>query len=184
MNIERNEVSEIAMEIEKKYKVKYLPKGYEAYPCKEIEQGYLCENPVVRIRRSNEDYILTYKSKFGIEDIKEIDARVNHEVEVFLNKEGYEHLKEKIDGNLITKKRYVIPLEEVSDTEATAGLKAELDIFESCLTGLIIVEVEFDSEKSASEFIPPEWFGEDVTFDKRYVNKNMIYINQLSEMNL
>lgn len=184
MNIERNEATGIVMEIEKKYRVKYLPKEYEVYPCKEIEQGYLCENPVVRIRKSNEDYILTYKSKFGMEGIKETNAKVNHEVEVSLNKEGYEHLKGKIDGNLIIKKRYVIPLEEVSDTGETAGLKAELDIFEGCLTGLIIVEVEFDSEKSAGEFIPPEWFGEDVTFDKRYANKNMIYINGLSEMNL
>ena len=172
------------MEIEKKYRVKYLPEGYEMYPCKEMEQGYLCENPVVRIRKSNEDYILTYKSKFGVEDTSETTAIVNHEVEVPLNKEGYGHLKEKIDGNLIVKKRYVIPLEGVFDTGLTVGLKAELDIFEGCLTGLMIVEVEFDSEKSAGEFIPPEWFGEDVTFDKQYANKNMIYINALSEMNL
>lgn len=164
------------MEIEKKYKVKFLPKGFEIYPCKVIEQGYLCENPVVRIRKSNEEYILTYKSKFGLEDQKETNARVNHEVEVALNKEGYEHLKEKIDGSLIVKKRYLIPLE--------AGLKAELDIFEGCLDGLMIVEVEFASEEMAGNFVPPEWFGEDVTFDKRFANKNMIHIKALSEMNL
>ncbi len=164
------------MEIEKKYRVKYLPEAYEKYPCKVIEQGYLCENPVVRIRKSNEDYILTYKSKLGMENLAEKNARVNHEVEVPLNKEGYEHLKDKIDGNLIVKKRYVIPLE--------AGLKAELDIFEKCLDGLVIVEVEFDSEEAAGTFIPPEWFGEDVTFDKRYANKNMIHLKDIAEMDL
>ncbi len=164
------------MEIEKKYKVKYLPKGYEQYPCKVIEQGYLCENPVVRIRKSNEEYILTYKSKFGLEHTQEVTARVNHEVEVALNEEGYEHLKEKIDGNLISKKRYILPLDR--------DLKAELDIFKGCLDGLMIVEVEFASEEMAGEFIPPEWFGEDVTFDKRFANKNMIHIKSLSEMDL
>lgn len=164
------------MEIEKKYRVKYLPNEYENYPCKKIEQGYLCENPVVRIRKSNEEYILTYKSKFGLEQSKEISARVNHEVEVPLNQEGYEHLKEKIDGNLISKRRYIIPLE--------GDLKAELDIFEGCLDGLMVVEVEFASEEMAGKFIPPEWFGEDVTFDRCYANKNMIHINALSEMNL
>lgn len=162
------------MEIEKKYRVNYLPKNYETYPCKEIEQGYLCENPVVRIRKSNEDYILTYKSRFGLEKNAETKAQVNNEVEAVLNEEGYEHLKEKIDGNLIVKSRYVIPLEN--------GLKTELDIFKGCLAGLIIAEVEFSSEEAAGAFVPPAWFGEDVTFDKRYANKNMIYINSFSEI--
>ena len=162
------------MEIEKKYRVKTLPKGYENYPCKVIEQGYLCENPVVRIRRSNDDYILTYKSRFGLEKNTETTARINHEVEVPLSEEGYNHLKEKVDGNLIVKKRYIIPLEQ--------GLKAELDVFDGCLCGLVIVEVEFAEEEDVNGFIPPDWFGEDVTFDKRYVNKNMIYMNDLSAM--
>ena len=172
------------MEIEKKYKVKYLPENYNQYPCKVIEQGYLCENPVVRIRKSNDDYILTYKSKFGIDNTSSMRARVNHEVEVPLNKEGYEHLKEKIDGNLISKKRYVLPLKAEGGKESQTELRAELDIFEENLDGLMIVEVEFASEEMAGEFVPPEWFGEDVTFDNRFANKNMIYINSLLEMNL
>ena len=51
------------MEIERKYLIKTLPEHLEQYPCKVIEQGYLNTNPVVRIRRSNDDYILTYKGK-------------------------------------------------------------------------------------------------------------------------
>lgn len=160
------------MEIEKKYRVKELPENYKDYPCKRIEQAYLCENPVVRIRKSNEDYILTYKSKIGLEKNEESGARVNNEVEVPLNKEGYEHLKTKADGNLIRKSRYIIPLE--------GNLKAELDVFEGCLKGLVIVEVEFATEEEVAQFTPPSWFGTDVTFDKRYVNKNMIYMNSLS----
>lgn len=161
------------MEIEKKFTIKYLPAQYDTYPFKEIVQGYLCENPVIRIRKSNDTYILTYKSKIGLEQKKENVARINHEVEVPITKQGYEHLKEKIDGNLIEKTRYLIPLQDEKI--------AELDVFHGKLKGLIFAEVEFDSEEEAKEFIPPEWFGDDVSLDKRYVNKNLIYIEDLSQ---
>ena len=49
------------MEIERKFLVKTLPEGLDSYKCKHIEQGYLNTNPDVRIRKSDEDYILTYK---------------------------------------------------------------------------------------------------------------------------
>ena len=49
------------MEIERKYLVKTLPEHLEQYQSKKIAQGYLCTAPVVRIRRSNDDYYLTYK---------------------------------------------------------------------------------------------------------------------------
>ena len=53
------------MEIERKFLVntKQLPFQPEDYPCRHIEQGYLCTAPVVRIRRDNDEYFLTYKSK-------------------------------------------------------------------------------------------------------------------------
>ena len=50
------------MEIERKYLVAKLPDQLETYPCRLLEQGYLNTNPVVRIRRDNEKYELTYKS--------------------------------------------------------------------------------------------------------------------------
>ena len=51
------------MEIERKYLVKTLPEHLEQYQSKKIAQGYLCTEPVVRIRRSNDDYYLTYKGE-------------------------------------------------------------------------------------------------------------------------
>ena len=51
------------MEIERKYLIPQLPEDYRAHPCYQIEQGYLCTNPVVRIRRQDNDFYLTYKSK-------------------------------------------------------------------------------------------------------------------------
>ena len=50
------------MEIERKFLVAAPPSGYEAFPFHQIEQAYLCTGPVVRIRREDQSYYLTYKS--------------------------------------------------------------------------------------------------------------------------
>lgn len=157
------------MEIERKYLIKELPKDLEQYPSKEIEQGYLCVSPVVRIRKSNEEYILTYKSRLDSEDS---DLRVNKEVEVPLTKEGYEHLREKVDDHLIQKTRYVIDLKD--------GHKAEMDIFHGLLEGLQFVEVEFEDEEDAKTFQKPYWFGENVSADHRFSNSVLSKCDDLS----
>lgn len=164
------------MEIEKKFKVIKIPNNLEQFKKKEIEQGYLCTEPVVRIRKSNDKYILTYKSKIGMEEKKEEVALTCEEVEVPLTKDAYEHLKEKVDNHLISKTRYLIDLDN--------GLTAELDIFHGVLEGLIFVEVEFPSEEAAAAFVAPEWFGEDVSFDKRYKNNYLSAINSYEELYL
>lgn len=141
------------MEIERKFLVKSLPENLDQYPQKEIEQGYLCTNPVIRIRRSNDKYILTYKGK---------GLMIREEHEHPLNQEAFEHLKTKIDGRLIHKTRYLIPYEN--------NLTIELDIFHDELAPLVLAEVEFNSEEEANAFLPPDWFGEDVTLSSMYHN--------------
>lgn len=49
------------MEIERKYLVSHIPDNLSEYHCRQIEQGYLSTNPVVRVRRDNDEYYLTYK---------------------------------------------------------------------------------------------------------------------------
>ena len=141
------------MEIERKYLVLHLPGPLESYPCRILEQGYLNTSPVVRIRRDNDRYELTYKSA-GLMSRQEYNLP--------LDDKSYEHLLTKIDGRLIKKKRYMIPL--------SSALTAELDIFEGDLAPLMLVEVEFDSEDAANSFSAPDWFGEDVTFSGKYHN--------------
>ncbi|MDD6660369.1 MAG: CYTH domain-containing protein [Lachnospiraceae bacterium] len=145
------------MEIERKFLVPVLPENLASCPCHLIEQAYLCTSPVVRIRRQDDDFILTYKGS---------GMMAREEYNLPLTKESYEHLLPKADGIVITKKRYVLPL-------GTENLKAELDIFEGRHEGLRIVEVEFESEEQANRFTPPAWFGEDVTFDGRYHNSHL-----------
>ena len=146
------------MEIERKFltDLKNLPFRPEDFPCRKIEQGYLCTSPVVRIRRDNDEYFLTYKSK---------GLRVREEYNLPLTEESYEHLRQKIDGRLITKTRYVIPLEE--------GLSLELDIFEGSLAPLVLAEIEFPGQESAAAYKAPEWLGEDVTMSPRYHNSTL-----------
>lgn len=147
------------MEIERKYLIKDLPENLGAYPRRHIEQGYLNTDPVVRIRRDNDKYELTYKSS-GLMSREEYNLP--------LDQASYEHLAKKIDGRLIIKDRYMLPLSE--------GLTIELDIFQGDLAPLCLAEVEFSSEEKANAFIPPAWFGEDVTFSGKYHNS---YLSKL-----
>jgi len=147
------------MEIERKFLLRELPENLESYPVRHLEQGYLCTAPVVRIRRDNDKYELTYKGK---------GCMVREEHNLPLTKEAYEHLREKIDGRLIVKKRYMIPFEKYT---------IELDVFEGDLAPLALAEVEFVTEEEAKAFTPPDWFAEDVTFSKLYHNSFLSQFN-------
>ena len=144
------------MEIERKFLPVKLPEHFERFQKHQIEQGYLCTNPVVRIRRSDDEYYLTYKSKGML---------AHEEYNLPLTAEAYAHLKPKADGRIIEKTRYLIPLDD--------KLTVELDVFAGDLAPLILAEVEFSSEEEANAFVPPAWLGEDVTFDRRYHNSTM-----------
>ena len=142
------------MEIERKFTVTTLPE-LSSYPFHIMEQGYLNTDPVVRVRKENDTYYLTYKGK---------GLLAREEYNLPLTKEAYQHLVSKSDGIIIRKKRYLIPYQTYT---------IELDIFEKPYENLIIAEVEFASEEEALAFHPPAWFGEDVTFDRRYHNSNL-----------
>lgn len=144
------------MEIERKYLLKQMP-DFENFKHHKIEQAYLCTDPVVRVRREDETYYMTYKGRGML---------VREEYNLPLNKEAYEHLKEKADGNVISKTRYLVPLEK-------EDLVAEVDVFDEPFAPLVMAEVEFSSEEQANAFEVPDWFGEDVTFDGRYHNSYM-----------
>lgn len=147
------------MEIERKYLIDQIPFSLAAYEMHHLEQGYLSTAPVVRIRKDDDNYILTYKSK---------GLMVREEYNLPLTRDSYEHLRKKIDGILISKRRYLIPL--------TEKLTIELDIFEGPLAPLKLAEVEFRTEEEANSFTPPEWFGEDVTFCSDYHNSTLSQI--------
>ena len=145
------------MEIERKYLITTPPQDYASYPFHIIEQAYLCTDPVVRIRKEDETYYLTYKSK---------GLLAREEYNLPLTQESYGHLLPKADGIVLTKRRYLIP---VKGTDLTI----ELDVFSGKYQGLMLAEVEFKTKEEAECFTPPDWFGRDVTFSGEYQNSRL-----------
>lgn len=143
------------MEIERKFTVKSLPADLDSYPFRIIEQAYLNTAPVIRIRREDDSFYLTYKGK---------GLMAREEYNLPLDRASYEHLLPKADGSCISKKRYLIPCPPCT---------IELDIFAEPFAPLIIAEVEFPSVEEANAFVPPEWFDRDVTHDPAYQNSNL-----------
>ena len=78
------------------------------------------------------------------------------EVEVEISPEQFEALWPLTEGRRLRKRRHVLPHD---------GLEIEVDVYEGELEGLIVAEVEFESEDKARGFEPPAWLGDDVTGD-------------------
>ncbi|HKM35477.1 MAG TPA: CYTH domain-containing protein [Lachnospiraceae bacterium] len=155
------------MEIERKFTIKKLPVNLEQYPFHIIEQAYLNTDPVLRIRRQDDDFYITYKGH---------GMMAREEYNLPLNEKSYYHLRSKADGNIISKKRYLIPLDNprfsTDGAEPPEGysLTIELDIFDPPFAPLLLAEVEFGSKNAAETFLPPDWFLDDVTYDPAYHN--------------
>jgi len=149
----------MGVEIERKFLIKGIPDNIEKYDYHEIEQAYLTTNPVIRVRKSDDEYYMTYKGKGFIS---------REEYNLPLTKEAYDTLKSKADGKIISKKRVLIPYQKYM---------IELDIFKGDYEGLVFAEVEFDSEEEAKAFEKPDWFLEDVTEDRRYSNSYLSRCN-------
>ena len=158
------------MEIERKYLVRELPTNLDSYPHVEIEQGYLCTSPTLRIPRAGDAYILTVKEKVRTDS----SAIHNREEEFPLSAEKYELLKTKCEGRMVSKTRYRIDLRRSEGDGLYSNLVAELDIFHGHNDGLRLVEVEFPDTAAADSFVKPDWFGEDVSGDKRYRNSSLV----------
>jgi CYTH domain-containing protein len=119
-------------------------------------QGYLVTAPggvQVRMRKAGEKYSLTYKRGRGA-------AREEREID--LTREQFEILWPATEGRRLTKTRYDVPL---------GDRVVEIDVYTGKHQGLVVAEVEFDDERSARDFRPPDWLGKDVSHDERYSNQ-------------
>lgn len=141
------------MEIEKKFLTKKIPFNLDSFSCLSIAQSYISFSPTIRIRKSNSDFYLT---------VKGVGHECREELELSISAEEYTSLQKKTEGVQVIKKRYLIPIDN--------GLTAEFDIYEGNLSGLFTTEVEFKTKECANNFIPPIWFGRDISNDSRYKN--------------
>ena len=143
-------------EIERKFLVRNLPDRLTDFPHTELWQGYLAIDPggvQVRLRKAGSRHSLTYKRGRG---------HVREEREIELTPEQFAALWPATEGKRLTKIRYDVPLGERT---------VEIDIYSGKHEGLVVAEVEFDSEESARDFPVPDWLGADVSHDPRYSNQ-------------
>ena len=144
----------MGVEIERKFLVKGEYKKYANYSVK-IIQGYLCSIPErsVRVRIKGENGYLTVKG------IGNDSGTSRYEWEKEIEFEDAHDLLKICEPGVIDKTRFVIK----------AGKhEFEVDEFYGENEGLIIAEVELDSEDEYFE--KPDWVGEEVTGIDKYYN--------------
>jgi adenylate cyclase len=135
---------------------------------REITQGYMQgmgELHIFRLRQVlnmsptifnlGEQYFQTIKGK---------ESKIREEYEIELLKPQFSTLWPLCKNISLTKKRYELVL------DGKENLRVYLDVYKNYLKGLCVVEVEFSDEDECDGFLPPNFFGKEVTQDKRYSN--------------
>ena len=158
------------LENELTFLVKKLPEDLEKYPKKEIKQGYYSDMPSpLRIRDEDGKFTLVKKLKIKEEDCSRFD-----ETELIIKKEEFERLWPLCKKSL-SKTRYYYPI---------GNLTAEIDVFHGRLEGLNMVEVEFSTEEDRERFVPPDWFGSDITQENWAANSILSEMSHEEVVNL
>ncbi len=129
-----------------------------------IDQGYIHTGngkDIAEIRLKKEaspkllqptKYHLTFKEGEGI---------VRRERDVIISGAQFEEMWGMTEGKRISKTRRRIPSSDES-------IKIVMDILKGPLLGIIIIEAEFPSEEAANKFVPPPYFGKEITGMKEY----------------
>lgn len=151
------------MEIERKYLISSNLSA-ETFggnlQCYDIEQYYVRLGDIEeRYRKKANKFFHTIKKRTD-------NSLKREEIESECSYLDFETNKQNIIGNLIKKQRYIY---------VWKNYNLEIDIYKGPLEGLRVGEVEFKTEQEAHDFIAPEFFGEEVTGDKRYSNQSLAF---------
>ncbi|MCD6522613.1 MAG: hypothetical protein J7K68_02605 [Candidatus Diapherotrites archaeon] len=142
------------IELERTFLAKYLPEDLEKHERIEIEDIYIprdVEHPILRIRRIGDKFEITKKSL-----TEENDPSKQEEQTIVLSYNEYLALS-KLDGKTSHKIRYFYPYN---------GYVLHIDVYQGCLKGLVVIDVEFENEKEKAAFEMPEFCLADVTNEK------------------
>jgi len=123
-----------------------------------LRQGYLSSAPerIVRVRIEGAAAMLTIKGRTAGATRSEWEYPIPvDDAQAFLD--GL------CERPIIEKRRYRIAYE---------GMTWEVDEFLGENAGLVVAEIELDSEEQA--FDKPDWVGDEVTHDARYFNANLL----------
>ena len=121
-----------------------------------IKQAYLLfdDNQVLRIRKIENNFLLTYKYK-----------KTN------INRLEFEYEIPNEDGEkLISLSKYFI-IEKDRYYHQVKNHLWEIDVFSGKNQGLIIAEIELNDENEEIEI--PSWIGKEISNDDRYLNFNL-----------
>ena len=157
------------VEIERKFLIRNidLSFNYKKYTHEEIIQGFIYLNPAIRVRKADNKFYLTIKSKAPKSlKVKNDIARSEYEIEI--SKKSFNDLLKICKGRIIYKTRYYLPYKYNKKNYVI-----ELDVFKKDLKGLIYAEIEFNSLKDAKNIVVPSWFFRDVTGLKKYKNTEL-----------
>jgi len=122
-----------------------------------LRQGYIAKSNdcLVRIRISEKKAWITVKGK----QVSFTRPEFEYQIPV---SDAEELLKDFSSGNQIIKTRFFLEYQ---------GNEWIVDVFEEENSGLVIAEVELESE--TTDYVLPPWVGKDVTTDFRYTNSNL-----------
>jgi len=135
------------LEFERLFLAKKLPEGLEQCKNKEVLDIYLphdSHHPVLRLRKNGDKYEMTKKEPAG--------NNVFKEQTIMLTLEEFKALA-KIEGKRVHKIRYFYPHN---------GRTLEIGVFQGALKGLVLIDVEFESEADMKNFIAPDFFLKEV----------------------
>lgn len=141
------------VEIERKFLVRSpdWTKQSEKAVC--MQQGYLNTHPerTTRVRVAGEKAFLTIKGKTTSISRKEFEYEIPSR--------DAEALLQLCETAIVSKTRHIV---------IEGKHTWEIDVFDAENEGLILAEIELDSEEE--QFEKPEWLGQEVSADKRYFN--------------
>ena len=144
------------IEIERKFLLKNDTWRQHIKQSFKIKQGYLSrgKNSTVRIRVDEEHSYLTIKGPTNGSTRTEFEYEIPHDEAEIMLKMCVE--------SLIYKVRHIVMV---------GDMKWEIDAFVLDNDGLVVAEIELDSE--TQQFDMPDWIGKEVTHDPRYYNSNL-----------
>lgn len=151
------------MEYERKFLLKEFPADMDVREAQNIVQAYVSgpnDDSEVRVRSTTMGSVAVYSMT-----VKTGEGASRSETEVKLSSTNFDSFVTNSD-NIIRKIRLRFFF-------VTPNLYADVDIYQNQLVGLRTVEVEFQTPESMANFVPPAWFGQEVTGISEFSNSNL-----------
>jgi adenylate cyclase len=142
------------IELERTYLAKELPAGLKDCPSKEMIDIYVpasAPHPDLRIRKSGSSHVITRKRP-----VVEGDSSRMLEETIELSADEFSELN-VVPGKRVEKKRYFYEQD---------GHTFEIDVFTGALSGLVLVDIEFDTVEEKDSFGMPSFCLVEVTQEK------------------